>query len=425
MSKTVRATIFTLSSTTGAVADGQAANTITASLLNDGSWEKDVKVTFEVSGTATDAVFSNGSRSITETTNARGECSVSLFSTTAETVRIYAIADFSGSPTSSTECEFIKDDGGTGGTDKYTLTGEILIDNAEANGSDNNVVRFTLLNNGQAVALDRVEFSSLNNSSAIFTPTSDITDVNGVVDVSLTDTVAEAVQVKARAMGANITSDPVRVTFTGAVSNDLPKPSVVEATGNNGSTLTRSDYYRPEYITVRVPAYGNMKAGDTIAVQWHGRVYYSTSIVTVSNITYYDIRIPRVEFIDSIGKVVWITYSVKRTGTTGIVYSPSFTLYIEKQTLELPAPVFSNSAQQVRVSYTSIEAGDSLRVRWVGVTERDSEEFKVTKAMDRVDFDIPSSWISENKGKTVYANYSLLRDRNDGLLFSQILRLYF
>lgn len=425
MSKSIRATIFTLSSTTGAISDGQAANTITASLLDNDSWEKDVEVTFEVSGTATDAVFSNGARSITDKTNARGECSVSISSKTAETVRVFAYADFIGSPTDSTECEFIKDGGGTGGTDKYTLTGEILINNAEANGTDNNVARFTLLNDGQPIALDRVEFSSLNNSSAIFTPTADITDVNGHVDVSVTNTVAETVQVKARAMGANIISNSVIMTFSGASANNLPKPSVVEATGSHGSILTKSDYYRPEYITVRVPAYDGMKAGDTISVQWHGRVYYSTNITTVTNITYHDFKIPRVEFIDSIGKVVWITYSVKRSGTTGIVYSPPFTMYIEKQSMQLPAPVFSNSAQQVRVSYTSIKVGDSLRVRWVGVTERDTDEFKVTKNMDRVDFDIPSSWISENKGKIVSVNYSLLRNRNENLIFSQILRLYF
>ncbi len=59
----------------------------------------------------------------------------------------------------------------------------------------------------------------------------------------------------------------------------------------------------------------------------------------------------------------------------------------------------------------------------MGVTTRDTETQDVTTGQANV-FNIPSAWISENSGKTVLINYSIVRkNSSEQRMFSQVLRV--
>lgn len=67
--------------------------------------------------------------------------------------------------------------------------------------------------------------------------------------------------------------------------------------------------------------------------------------------------------------------------------------------------------------------GYSIRARWTGVTTHDTESQSMTPGQANV-FNIPDTWITENSGKTVLVNYSIVRDNSsEQRMFSQVLRV--
>ncbi len=71
------------------------------------------------------------------------------------------------------------------------------------------------------------------------------------------------------------------------------------------------------------------------------------------------------------------------------------------------------------------QTGYSVRVRWTGTTTRDTETQAVTTGQSNT-FDIPTAWITENRGKTVLINYSIVRtNSSEQRMFSQVLRVNF
>ncbi|WP_139837482.1 hypothetical protein [Xenorhabdus beddingii] len=54
------------------------------------------------------------------------------------------------------------------------------------------------------------------------------------------------------------------------ISSSLPDyfPTVPETTGNNGTLLTKGDYYRLDNLEVTVPIYTGMASGQTVLVDY-------------------------------------------------------------------------------------------------------------------------------------------------------------
>ncbi|UZE16584.1 hypothetical protein LOY70_22215 [Pseudomonas sp. B21-054] len=203
---------------------------------------------------------------------------------------------------------------------------------------------------------------------------------------------------------------------------DKTEPKVPKTYNAAGDHLKMSDIYTDSHVDVEVPHYAGMHATDTISVHWQGRVNYNSPIIEVGDPPGKKlIPIPRLEVIDNIGRSVEVGYSVKEKGIGEAIESDKLTLHIDPQAVHpLPAP--SYSASKVTVDYGG-QTGYTVRARWVGVTTRDTETQDVTTGQANV-FDIPSAWITENQGKTVLINYSVVRTgSSEQRMFSQVLRV--
>lgn len=131
--------------------------------------------------------------------------------------------------------------------------------------------------------------------------------------------------------------------------------------------------------------------------------------------------IPRLEVIDNIGRSVEVSYSVKEKGVGETIESKKLSLYIDPQAIHpLPAPSYSGS--RVTVNYGG-QTDYSVRVRWTGVITRDTETQDVTTGQANV-FIIPGAWITENSGRPVLINYSIVRkNSSEKRMFSSVLRM--
>ena len=201
-----------------------------------------------------------------------------------------------------------------------------------------------------------------------------------------------------------------------------PEPKVLKTYDAAGNHLRMSDIYTDDHVDVEIPQYPGMDGTDTIRARWQGRVRYNSSIIEVGNPPgKRRIPIPRLEVVDNIGRSVEVSYSVKEKGVGETIESEKLTLHIDHQAVH-PFPAPSYSASKVTVNYDG-QTGYSVRVRWAGVTTRDTETQDVKTGEANV-FDIPSAWISENSGKPVLINYSIVRkNSNEQRMFSQVLRV--
>lgn len=199
-------------------------------------------------------------------------------------------------------------------------------------------------------------------------------------------------------------------------------PKVVEASANNGLRLLISDFYERDTVTVEVPAYPGMAAGQTVGARWRGpSVTYDTPIKTVAAVGSMTFSIPRVEVIDAIGTTVPVTFSVKRDANP-IEHSGTLNLQVEAQSLSLPAPTIDAGKTQVTVSFPGAVSTHNVQVRWAGVVVRDTERQTVVPGRANL-FQIPAAWVSENAGKTVAVNYAVGTTSGARYQFSKVLRV--
>lgn len=210
-----------------------------------------------------------------------------------------------------------------------------------------------------------------------------------------------------------------------AILPELPEktaPKVSKAYNAAGDHLRMSDIYTDSHVDVEVPHYADMHATDTIRVRWQGRVNYNSPIIEVGDPPGKRlIPVPRLEVVDNIGRSVEVGYSVKEKGVGETIESSRLTLHIDPQAVHpLPPPRYSGT--QVTVDNDSL-TGYSIRARWTGVTTHDTESQSMTPGQANV-FNIPDTWITENSGKTVLVNYSIVRDNSsEQRMFSQVLRV--
>ncbi|MBD0686880.1 MULTISPECIES: hypothetical protein [unclassified Pseudomonas] len=201
-----------------------------------------------------------------------------------------------------------------------------------------------------------------------------------------------------------------------------PEPKVLKTYDAAGNRLRMSDIYTDDHVDVEIPQYPGMDGSDTVRARWQGRVRYNSNIIEVGNPPgKRRVPIPRLEVIDNIGRSVEVSYSVKEKGVGETIESKKLSLYIDPQAIHpLPAPSYSGS--RVTVNYGG-QTGYSVRVRWTGVITRDTETQDVTTGQANV-FIIPGAWITENSGRPVLINYSIVRkNSSEKRMFSSVLRM--
>ena len=237
----------------------------------------------------------------------------------------------------------------------------------------------------------------------------DANDLNGV---TLTYTYE-------RAGAAPVVSLPLVITvLKQGTPLDLIPPTVVEASNGQLDFTWLSD----GMATVRVPQYPGMAVGHTVRVRWLCRVAYLSEIKTVETVGPIDFKIPRDEVIDSIGSLVDVNYTVE-VSLGNIQASTSYGLIMRPQPLNLVAPSIYFDNTNVRVSYLNSLKMHSVAVRWKGVVERQTDIQHPEQNGYYLDFAIPSSWVTENRGREVLVNYAVGVGDNP-LIFSQITRKY-
>ncbi|WP_158782796.1 inverse autotransporter beta domain-containing protein [Pantoea sp. BAV 3049] len=184
-----------LTVTSGAKASGSDANTATATVKDDqGNILADTAVTFSVTGSAKLSAT-------TVKTDAKGQAQVTLTSTQAETVNVTATLANGNSATKAST--FVVD------LDSAVMA-LTSTSGALANGIDANTVTVTLTDkNGQPLSGQAVNFST--EGSAVLSSASAVTDSNGKVVISVTDTSGEYVNVTATI--ANGASKEARLFF--------------------------------------------------------------------------------------------------------------------------------------------------------------------------------------------------------------------
>lgn len=204
----------------------------------------------------------------------------------------------------------------------------------------------------------------------------------------------------------------------------LPAPKLKEAYGENSDHLKIDDIYNSDFVTIKIPEYPNMASGNTIRARWAGRAIYDSPITSVTAVGPVLLEVPRTEVIDAIGSTVKVNYTVRRIQPDGLIErSKTLSLKVDPQIIELPAPQISNDKTQVTVRYPALLTGHIVRLRWLGVIKRDAAN-QIAQTGHDLSFQIPPLWITENRGKMVYINYSLSRNINgEQRLFSRILRI--
>jgi len=216
-----------------------------------------------------------------------------------------------------------------------------------------------------------------------------------------------------------VISQPLHITVTrqqGAL--DLIEPSVVQAINDE------IDFHQlPNGVaTVRV-AYPGMAVGHSVRVRWRGRIEYFTDIRPVTVVGPLLFTIPRDEVIDVIGSVVDVNYTVVVSAGAPIQPSKIYQLSVKRQPLNLVAPTINGTLDNVRVDYPGSLTSHTIVVRWLGVTEHSTAIKHPEQNGYYVNFSIPASWVSENRGRTVLVNYSVGVGANP-LIFSQMLRVH-
>ncbi|KVP13595.1 hypothetical protein WJ85_15170 [Burkholderia ubonensis] len=164
--------------------------------------------------------------------------------------------------------------------------------------------------------------------------------------------------------------------------------------------------------------------GQTVGIKWKGRVDYDSEIKNVVSVTPMTFGVPRMEFIDSIGRTVPVTFSVKR-GSGPIETSGALQLVVEGQRLTLPQPTITADRTKVTVRYTGMAPGNQvLHVRWVGPYVRETDDVGVSSTTQE-EVSIPADWIRESRGHTVLVNYAVgtLWGTEPFYMFSQVLRI--
>ncbi|MEW9679710.1 hypothetical protein [Pseudomonas sp. TE50-2] len=206
------------------------------------------------------------------------------------------------------------------------------------------------------------------------------------------------------------------------IPNLLRRPEVEKAFGDDLDQLDfQRDFIDATHVKVTVATYLDM-TGDEVAVLWVGTFTYQSPWLPVSAPGDLVFEVPRAVLMDSIGKTVFISYIVKREEEET---SDVLELTVLPQQLEMQAPVymsFGGEEPKFSLRYDGIEAGDVVEIYWQvdqGELREDSQTVYPDGQYRLVLLD--QGWIKDDKGKTVYTNYSIMGEKGQRQ-FSPVLR---
>jgi len=269
---------LSLSATSGAVADGSATNTVTATLMLGSTYASGKSVILTI--TAGSAIFPQyGTDTLTVTTNTLGQASVDLTDTVEEAVGIKAILLEDTSITAQASSVF--SGGGsthhapyvteaTDGVLPYSLTqAHVIVPTSTLTVGDTVQLLWKgTLSDGTTIAdyMPHDTVTSVTQDLAFLIPSSHIVPLSGgSVDVSYTD------------ITTGDGSDVLHLSVSD--SNWLAAPVVEEASGNSLSSSVAQ-------ATVDIAPYSDMAAGDIVSLYWNGNVTGKYSLMqTVSGNT--------------------------------------------------------------------------------------------------------------------------------------------
>jgi hypothetical protein len=202
---------------------------------------------------------------------------------------------------------------------------------------------------------------------------------------------------------------------------DLRPPRVPKAYGDGTRLNFDSAMYYDDYLPVIV-SYTGMAIGQKVQLRWAGTAVYQEE-KTVAVVGDLEFLVPRMEVIDVIGRSASINYTVTLANGTVVGTSPALPLQVDPQAYDLVPPVISADNRKVTLHYTDMHSPHTGRVRWEGVVKHDTNEQDLDTRPE--EFDIPTTWVTENRGREVLINYTVYRGEGRHLIFSRVLRKTF
>ncbi|WP_420230808.1 hypothetical protein ACN079_15375 [Pseudomonas sp. ABY48] len=211
------------------------------------------------------------------------------------------------------------------------------------------------------------------------------------------------------------------------VVSHLSEPILPQAYNSAGTRLRmgfngEKDLYRVEFLDVVVPGYVGSHPDHILNVIWKGRAvtYTETNPVPGQRV----LKVPRIEFVDSIGGTpIQVDYSVQLSATSrALISKPWGPVFIDEQVLALPEPLYNTATRMVTVTDTSAMRDYKIRVRWQGVITHDGPEILLDTTRPYT-YLVDPQWVAESVGTTVLLNYTLRLDANNPILFSHYLRI--
>ncbi|RIJ13464.1 hypothetical protein DXT77_00775 [Pseudomonas sp. 91RF] len=209
---------------------------------------------------------------------------------------------------------------------------------------------------------------------------------------------------------------------------DLIAPKVLEAKEANGTTLNfEKDFYENAHATVEVQ-YTGSNTGQKVRVYCIGRAEtHGSETQTISSagqkLTF---LIPRRVIVDSIANKIQFSYTVIPPNTVPELPSKDLDVNITRQKHICGVPTINAARDNLRLyAPNPLEAQYTARISLTidGQTRLDSNEVPYRQGA-YMDFAVPSGWISNNRGKTGYFNYSIRRTGStDPIIFSPYLKI--
>ncbi|ELN2579177.1 Ig-like domain-containing protein, partial [Enterobacter kobei] len=319
--------------TDNALADGVAANTVTATFLDaSGAPVANAPVTFTVSGATAQLTAA------TVNTDAAGVAVAEVKDTVAEVVTVGATAAGVGTTPATVDVTFIAVPDAT----KSTLAVEA--NNAQADGVAVNSVKATFLDaSGAPVSNVPVTFT-VSGATAQLTASTVNTDASGVAVTEVKDTVAEVVTVGAAAAGVGTTPASVDVTFSGAP--DATKSTLAVKTDSALSDGAATNTVEATFLDESGVPVANVPVTFTVSG--------ATAQLTAATVNTDASGVAVAEVKDSVAEVVTVDATAAGVGTTPESVDVTFIALPDatKSTLS----VVANNAQADGVAVNTVKA---------------------------------------------------------------------
>ncbi|WP_192564829.1 hypothetical protein [Pseudomonas gozinkensis] len=209
---------------------------------------------------------------------------------------------------------------------------------------------------------------------------------------------------------------------------DLLKPKVLEARLSNGTVMDfNAHFYDKEHATVEVEYKGSAPR-QKVRVYCIGRAetYGSTTQEISSAGQKLTFLIPRRVIVDSIANKIQFSYTVILPDTVIERPSNDLDVHITRQMHLCGVPTINAARDNLRLyAPNPLEAPYTVRISLTidGQTRLDSNEIPYVQGA-YMDFRIPTGWVSNNRGKTAYFNYTIRRTNStDPIIFSPYLKV--